>query len=204
MFILLKPYLLMSRVFLFSFLLLILNCESQDNNILVGQLDNNKHSVQIRLSKNKHKRVIAIKFPKEINIENLGNSNISFKTLDYIYKDSLSKWANRNVSLFKNYNGKLKKVSNFKKKNITSKQSDNYTLYTFHFLDSSKTTQQQFKPYIEKILTEGKDTLYIGTVNDFKKNHKKLFERLTKGDCISIQFLDGKKLGETVTVPVEW
>ncbi len=73
-----------------------------------------------------------------------------------------------------------------------------------HFLDSTKSIQQQFKPYIEKILKENKDTLHIGTVAEFKKKHKELFEKLTKNDSISIQFLDGKKLGERITVPVEW
>ena len=54
------------------------------------------------------------------------------------------------------------------------------------------------------MLVENKDTLHIGTVDEFKKRHKALFEKLTNGDSISIQFLDGKKLGERITVPVEW
>lgn len=54
------------------------------------------------------------------------------------------------------------------------------------------------------MLAEKKDTLLIGTVTEFKIKHKELFERLTKNDSISIQFLDGKKLRKRVTVPVEW
>ncbi len=54
------------------------------------------------------------------------------------------------------------------------------------------------------MLAENKDTLHIGTVKEFKQKHTALFHKLTKGDSISIQFLDNNKLEERITVPVEW
>ena len=37
------------------------------------------------------------------------------------------------------------------------------------------------------MLAQNKDTLHIGTVQEFKKKHKKLFELFTKNDSLSIQ-----------------
>ena len=83
-------------------------------------------------------------------------------------------------------------------------EKNQYLIKSKHFVDSTKAIQKQLKLYKEKMLTEGKDTLHIGTVKEFKQKHMELFKKLTTGDSISIQFLDGKKLGERVTVPVEW
>ena len=90
------------------------------------------------------------------------------------------------------------------KKVIKSSDTISFVSFTSHFINNEDSIQQQFKPYIEQMLKENKDTLHVGTVSEFKQNHKELFEKLTKNDSISIQFLDGKKLGERITVPVEW
>ena len=83
-------------------------------------------------------------------------------------------------------------------------RKNQYLIKTKHFVDTTKFNKILLKPYLGKMLAEGKDTLHIGTVAEFKKRHKALFEKLTKGDSLSIQFLDGKKLGERITVPVAW
>ncbi|MFL0083373.1 hypothetical protein V2665_10375 [Tenacibaculum maritimum] len=54
------------------------------------------------------------------------------------------------------------------------------------------------------MLTTNKDTLHIGTVTEFRQKHPKLFQQLTKDDRISIQFLEGKKLGKPISIPVTW
>jgi len=193
----------MNKLILYILLLSILGCRLKKENILIHQ-SNVDYKIQIRSSNKNRSDIVSIRFPKKIIIKNSNNSITSFKTINYQYYDSLSNWANRNVKLYEVKNKELEKISNFKKKIIKSKQNATYIFYTMHFLDSTKSIQQQFKPYIEKILKENKDTLYIGTVAEFKKKHKELFEKLTKNDSISIQFLDGKKLGERITVPVEW
>ncbi len=148
--------------------------------------------------------ILSIRFPNRLGIKNNFYFEKSFVKIDYNYIEPLSKWRNLGIQLYEFNKNNLKPISTTGKKTILSKGSLSFIYYTRHFVDSTKSTQQQFKPYIEKMLAENKDTLHIGTVAEFKQKHAALFEKLTKGDSISIQFLDGKKLGERITVPVEW
>ena len=182
---------------------MVFNCNSIEKNIKIIQKQAFREViVKSSLEKN---IVFSIKIANRLEIKNKALLNeFSFIKINYLYSDSLSKWANRNIELYKLNKEKLKRISNNKKKTVPSKGNLEYIYYTRHFIDSMKTTQQQFRPYIEKMLKENKDTLHIGTVADFKVKHKELFEKLTKNDSISIRFLDGEKMGERITVPVEW
>lgn len=181
----------------------ITNCKSTTPTITINQTHTD-YDIIIKSAKDNKNDIINIRFPRNITIFNNFHFNKSFIKIDYYYKDSLSDWANRNIELYKIYGGRLERISNNKKKTISSKDSLSFVFYTRHFLDSTKATQQQFKPYIEKMLEENRDTLHIGSVSEFKTKHAALFEKLTKNDSISIQFLDGRELGERITVPVEW
>lgn len=182
----------------FSFI----KCNPSKEQIVVNQ-KGTKKSVILRLTL-KDSSVFGVQFSNKLELENNSLFVESFIAVDYMYNDSLTDWRNLGIELYKIDNQKLNRISNNKKKILLGKSSLEYIYYTRHFVDSAKTTQQQFKSYIEKMLAEEKDTLHIGTVAEFKKRHKALFEKLTKGDSLSIQFLDGKKLGERITVPVEW
>ena len=184
------------------FVLLFLNCKSVNNKILVTQKKVN-HEIMIRLAKDNKNRVLRIQFPNKIVLTNKSSKDRDFLTIDYKYNNIPSN-RNLNLGIYVNENEKLKRVRNNKKKTILSNSSLSFILYSRHFVDSSKQTQQQFKPYVKKMLAANKDTLHIGTVDEFKLKHKKLFEKLTNNDSILIRFLEGKKLGERITVPVEW
>ena len=186
----------------FSLIFLASNCDSIKRNIIINQ---KKTTTTIIIKSSlKDSIIYNIKIPNRLKIKNKSLLNESFIMIEYLYKDSLSNWANRNIELYKVKGKKLERISNNKKKTIPSNESLEYIYYTRHFIDSTKSIQEQFKPYIEKMLAENKDTLHIGTVDEFKQKHKELFKKLTKNDSISIQFLDGKKLGERITVPVAW
>jgi hypothetical protein len=206
LYMLLKPFLSMNNLLkmLLPIILSILlfSCNNLKKSIKINEL-NNTNPIILKLSAS-DSTIIVSKFPNKIEIKNISYSKESFIMIDYFYNDSLTKWRNLGIELYEIDNQKLKRISNNKKKTIPSKENLEYIVYTRHFVDSTKSTQQQFKPYIKKMLAENKDTLHIGTVKEFKKNHGELFKALTKGDSISIQFLDGKKLGERVTVPVVW
>ena len=186
---------------LLSFLIF-LQCKSLSDSVKITQKEISNHII-IRTASNNENRIISIQFPKEIVLRNNSLVSRGFIAIDYEYNNIPSN-RNFHIGLFTNDNGELKRISNNKKKIIPSKESLNFIFYSRHFVDSTKSTQLQFKPYLEKMLKENKDTLHIGTVANFKTKHKELFEKLTKGDSISIQFLDGKKLGERITVPAEW
>ena len=191
---------------LIKFLLLLLSvftqCKSVNHKVNITQREVSQEVI-IRTASDVKNSIIAIQFPNEIILSNNSSRKRDLLTIDYKYNNIPSN-RNLNLGLFTNKNGKLKRIRNNKKKIIPSKQSLNFIFYSRHFVDSTKLTQHQFKAYIDKMLAENKDTLHIGTVSEFKKKHKELFEKLTKNDSISIQFLDGKKLGERITVPVKW
>ncbi|MCF6351117.1 MAG: hypothetical protein L3J23_08850 [Flavobacteriaceae bacterium] len=195
--------------FLTKFLLLVLliftQCKTINHKINITQKKVNNEII-IRSANDNKNRILRIQFPNEIILTN--NSSIKYDLLTINYKyNNIPSNKNLNLGLYVNKNGTLKKVINNKIKKISSKDSLNFILYTRHFVDSTKLTQQQFKPYIEKMLRLNKDTLHIGTVSKFKQKHKELFEKLTKNDSISIRFLDKSKksgLGKKITVAAEW
>ncbi|WP_062060455.1 hypothetical protein [Aquimarina longa] len=184
--------------FIVSVFIFFIACNGSKKVISIKQNTNN-YPLIIKLSK-KHEKIFRIKIPIELELKNNSTRKKDFVTINYEYG------SNKGIMeyLYKKTNKKLIEIKNNKKKSIRSGSFDNYIMYSSHKLDSTKSTQQQFKPYVEKMLLENKDTLHIGTVTVFKQKHAELFEKLTKNDSISIQFLDGKKLGERITVPVEW
>ena len=199
-FMLLKQFLSMNRIIQFLILFLFLSCSSSKSKIEISQSKSNS-SIIIYLSRKN--TIIIVQFPNEITIKNNSFNKKSFVKINYKYNKE-PRQRNLRIKLFRNEKGKLTSISTTGKKSIHRGDSLKYFYFTRHFIDSSKATQQYFKPYIAKMLKENKDTLHIGTVAEFKEKHKKLFKKLTQNDSISIRFLNGKKLGKRVTVPVEW
>ncbi|MFB9057733.1 hypothetical protein ACFFU9_13380 [Mariniflexile ostreae] len=179
-----------------------INCKSKNELITISQTTPDEQII-VRLTL-EDTTVLSIKFPNSLVIKNNSYLEKSFVKIDYHYTETQSKWRNLGIRLYESKENILKPISTTGKKTLLRNESLQYTYYTRHYIDSSKAVQLQFKPYIKKMLNQKKDTLHIGTVAEFKKIHKELFEKLTKNDSISIQFLDGKKLGERITVPVEW
>nr|WP_320117752.1 hypothetical protein [uncultured Marinifilum sp.] len=188
----------------FGISLLLINCESIQNTITINH-SNTYFPIIVRMTKEDNS-IIGIRFPNKITVENKSLFKESFVKIEYRYKN-IPLERNYGIGLFEQENGKLIKTSNNKKKTISSKGSIEFVYYTRHFVDSTKSIQLQFKPYIDKMVRLGKDTLHIGTVDEFKQTHKELFESLTKNDSISIRFLDSSTesgLGERIAVPVKW
>ncbi|WP_148639378.1 hypothetical protein [Aquimarina longa] len=183
---------------IFSFsIVFMMSCNSSKEVIKVSDTN---HPVILRLNK-KYRRIFRINLPIEVTLNNNSFRKKIFINIDYSYHPYREGVGEDIYVLDKE---KLIKLKNNKTKILESSETTNYVIYSWYRLDSTKVTQDQFKSYIEKMLSENKDTLHIGTVTEFKQKHAELFEKLTKNDSISIQFLDGKKLGERITVPVEW
>ncbi|MBO0592754.1 hypothetical protein I2486_15225 [Cellulophaga sp. E16_2] len=181
---------------------LFFNCTGAKQAIKINQA-NSDYDVVIQFAKGGMDDVINIKFPNQIIIKNNSFSKRYFNLIKYTYKN-IPNNRDYGIGLFQQDENSLKKIKNNSKKNISPYGQLQYIYYTRHFVDSSKNIQDQFNIYIQKKTSKNKDTLHIGTVSDFKKNHKELFERLIKNDSISVQFLDGNKFGERISVPVEW
>lgn len=175
----------------------LIGCKGVEKNI---RLKETNLPIIVRLNK-KYNFISRINFPNTIQLENKSTHPKSFLRIDYKYFP-YTKGIGEDV--YESENKILVKIRNNQKKTVSPLKTKELIVYSWYRLDSTTLTQQQFKPYIEKMLAEGKDTLHIGTVSEFKSKHKELFDKLTQNDSISIQFLEGKKLGERITVPVEW
>ncbi|REH54963.1 hypothetical protein C7448_102496 [Tenacibaculum gallaicum] len=191
----------MNKIVLILTCYLLIGCEVSKKTIELSQ-SSTEYPVIIRLSK-KFKKVISIKLPLKVDLINNSNKDEEFIKIKYNY-NSIPIGRDYGIMLFEYKEKSISRTSNNSKKEVLSYNNKEYLIYSRHFVDSTKSIQQQFKPYVAKMLAENKDTLHIGRVTEFKKNHAALFKKLTKGDSISIQFLDDGKFGERVTVPVEW
>ncbi|CAA0167423.1 hypothetical protein [Tenacibaculum maritimum] len=191
----------MNNYFTILLLFLFITCKTVKRTIIITQ----KETILpvYALLSNDTKKIIRLCFPIKVNLKNTSSSEQSFIKVNYEY-NSIPRELAYGVSLFKKKKASLIRISNNQKKGIPSYSSKEYILYTRHFVDSISSIQQQFKPYINQMLTTNKDTLHIGTVTEFQQKHPKLFQQLTKNDRISIQFLEGKKLGKPISIPVTW
>lgn len=186
-------------------LLLFFSCNNNKQAVTIN-CDNTIDPIIVRMTR-EDSSIISIKFPQKVLIQNNSFFKKSFIKIEYRYNNNIPLGRNYGIGLYEQKNEMLVKISNNKKKTISPKNQLGYVFYTRHFVDSTKSIQQQFKPYIEKMLRFKKDILHIGTVAEFKQTHKELFESLTKNDSISIRFLDSSTesgLGERIAVPVKW
>lgn len=105
--------------------------------------------------------------------------------------------------MYINKNNDLIKLKNNQEIELAPNSKNEYILYSTHRLDSSSSTQLQFKPYLDKMHTLNQDSLIAGNVYEFKKMHSELFENLTEYDSISIRFntpYNEESLGETLKI----
>ena len=189
-------------------IILFISCNSNSKKCVEINYKNIELPVILRLGKYKNKNFIRrIQFSNKITMRNNSFFCKDFSSIDYHYNKTVPIGRNLDIELYKQEKGKLVRISNNKKRNIPVIGNLEYVFYTRHFVDSTKHLQKQLKPYLEKMLQQGKDTLHIGTVAKFKQTHMELFEMLTKNDSISIYLLDDKTksgLGERIAVPVVW
>ena len=184
--------------FFFAFFFSIIGCKEK---LTILKVTSTKNSIIVKYSEEKD-IVYGIKIPFELEINNRSSDAKDFITIDYEY-NPYNKGVGEEVYLGK---GVSYKIRNNKIKTVNPLSNKIYLIYSRYRIDridSINKFQFELRTYKEKMLAQGKDTLHIGTVKEFKQKHMELFKKLTEGDSISIQFLEGKKLGERVTVPVE-
>ena len=184
-------------------LLLLSSCKSNKKAIELNLLQSESFVV-LKFNK-EYKKIIKIQLPVNVTITNNSINKRVFNSIKYQYNDYRDGIGT--LLCIKSNNNNLIRLKNNRNIELKPYSKNEYIIYSTHRLDSVSSIQQQFQPYIEKMLQLDQDTLHIGTVTEFKKKHKELFNRLTKNDSISIRFLDKSTksgLGERITVPVEW
>ena len=178
-------------------LLLIFTISSCVKDLNINRIDS-KHPVIVKM--NIEDQVITgIKFPFELSVSNRNLSNKGFG--DIIYKYG---FKNRGAGIEIYHGNERIPIEGIKY--VPAGKDENYFIYSRHFTDFSETTQNQLKPYVQKMLELNQDTLHVGTVAEFKEHHPELFKMLTENDTISIRHLKGRNsgLGERVAIPANW
>ncbi len=150
---------------------------------------------------NKMSTVSVISLPFNLNIKNTNSSRKSFRNYTYNYGNQLK---GNPIKLYLNDENRLIKQSFTKIKYIEGNATNKYLIKSKHFIDTLRFDKVFFKPYILKMKDLNQDTLSIGTISQLRAKHKDLFEQLIKNDSISILFLNNKKLGERIVVPIKW
>ncbi|MFL0100300.1 hypothetical protein [Tenacibaculum maritimum] len=191
----------MNNYFTILLLFLFITCKTVKRTIIITQ----KETILpvYALLSNDTQRIIRLCFPIKVNLKNTSSSEQSFIKINYQY-NSITTPIGNFIKLYKEQNKVLEKISNNKKKTLFPKTNNNYVLYTLHYISKKTSSSKKLQTYTNKMLTTNKDTLHIGTVTEFRQKHPKLFQQLTKNDRISIQFLEGKKLGKPISIPVTW
>ena len=193
---------IMKKIFIILFILLLDACSSSKNVkdlIKVEQIES-IYPVEIYATKSKN-RIHAINYPltyriKKTNAETTylirhGNYYYGNK---YCYKGH---WYGGGT-LFLCKDGMLKEDVEY-----LNTDYNEYVAYTHHYdIDSTKSVQQMFQPYLEKMKQENKDTLHIESIQELKKINPELINGFLQGDSIRFRFRYGKKYG-TITLPVE-
>lgn len=201
MYILLKQFSSMNNVILLIITFCCLGCKTTEENIILTQNESDEPII-LRLSK-KYKKIITIKLPLELKIENHSLKRNAFIRVNYNY-NSTQRSRSYGISLFTKKNDILEEISNNKKKEIAPFNNREYVVYTAHFLDSSATTQKELKVYAEKMIKNNQDTLAILKKQEFKRLHKNLIKKITKNDSISIGVINGNKSRIKVAIPVNF
>jgi hypothetical protein len=120
------------------------NCKSKNQIISIDQIET-EEPIVIRLSL-EDTTVLSTRFPNRLVLKNNSHLGKSFVKMDYHYFESNSKWRNLGFQLYEVKNNNLKPISVTGKKTISTGEILQFLYYTRHYLDSSKTTQQQLIP----------------------------------------------------------
>ncbi|QKX06464.1 hypothetical protein HN014_16600 [Aquimarina sp. TRL1] len=191
----------MSRLFLNALVfMLFINCSNVKNIIEVKQLETD---VPVVLWVNhKYKKIITIDIPFKFKIHNKSLINKKFTSYEYYDNDIQSK---RGFVLYLVKGNQLIKQG-FQPKTIKQNSSGDYIAYTSHILDSLPNTQNKLRAYLDDMLINKKDSLLVGSLKSFSKNHNELIQKTVKNDTIIINFLEKESKGGTwseVKTPID-
>ena len=194
----LKQYLSMNKIFSLTFLsLLLISVLGCRRELLLSRTESD-NDIILRMNK-EHEVVTTIQFPFHVRIENPTLRKKYFCDIQYICNLNDKSTG---ITLYKN----LEAISFNGLKEVPARSFINYSAYSAHFVYLSALAQEQLEPYIHQMLELNKDTLHIGNIAQFRRNHGILLDEITKYDSISIRALKSSKSwdGSRIIIPANW
>jgi hypothetical protein len=161
-----------------------------------------------------YSRIVKIHFPLAFELKNSSIKNRKVRRVDYYYcgeygksyLNSISRGWSATYMVYQRIDSVLVKVEyDYKKRDAINRfQSQEFIVYTQHYVDTSSARQSLFSSYSLGEMKRLKQvTLDIGTMQELARDHPKITETFLKGDSIS--FSTSEKLIETfIYLPVEY
>ncbi|MCV6628284.1 MAG: hypothetical protein OIF50_00340 [Flavobacteriaceae bacterium] len=146
--------------------------------------------------------VIFIQFPFKININNLSNRKKDIIKIAYEYH-STNPYKSIEAEYYFIENSRRKRVSSTGKKSVPPNGSITLKCISRHNVEDDSLNNKY--SFTNKKVLDNPNPLRLSKVEDFKKKHPGLLERLTKNDSISITLLNSEDMpGEVIKVPVRY
>ncbi|WP_165024388.1 hypothetical protein [Dysgonomonas sp. ZJ279] len=192
---------------------LFLSCNSSKSKLEGVQIQqiNSDYPVIVRVDMTNNK-IFRIEFPFEFEFTNLSKIKRRISAVDYFYnknnqRNTDGSW-NSSIWVYQINNENLidRGVggSSSDIPSICDPNSQRILVYPSHLIDTTQTTQEILRSYLKQIkargITQEKDTLSIGTFNEFKKMHPELTKILLEGDSISFNISNNENQMDTLIV----
>ncbi len=187
------------RLLLLLALPVLVKCQDKRQSIEIEQLKT-EQQVVFRMKYNndteKH-QVSIIQFPIVLTVYNNLNKETEIKKFSYLYNPLNKNLIHQSAKIYQIENNKLKEINPFFDKILVNNTPKKFLIYTRHALtDTVNYNYNYFKPYIDKMKERKIDSLLMGAINEFKKEHSKLTENLLSHDEIVLLF--NKKVEEVI------
>ena len=190
------------RTILFFLVLLFVieNCASNKKDLI--SIKQVKSPYQIAIERDKNNIISHVYLYLTYNIHKSSSKSIRLSTPSYYNKyNRLTTW--KSAILYSMEPDTLLFVNSvYNKKRFIDYDDQNYVVYAVNYIDTIKSKQAVFIPYIEKMRIENKDTLHIGTIQEIRDKNPELVNGFLQGDSIRFVFYYDKGY-HTITLPVE-
>lgn len=136
-------------------------------------------------------RAMTVKFYLTFDVTNNTNEKISIGLSEYIYKGTFLRGFYEGLrTLIPMYycdKGMLESLLRKDERRELDNSSKQYVFTTLHVIDKKELSKPLFSKYLDKMKSENKDTLHIGTISQLKRENSPLL-KLLEGDSIVISF----------------
>ncbi|WP_289064277.1 hypothetical protein [uncultured Zobellia sp.] len=131
--------------------------------------------------------ISAVSIPFNFDIENNRFHKEQLVRFSYNYGNAME---GQPVRLFLRKDKSFEKLKNSEDIYIDRYKTNPYRVRTKHYVDTTKSKQAFFEPYMKDIQRLNQDSLNIGTVSELEAKHKELLDNLLQNDSLSFLFLD--------------
>ena len=178
------------KVAVLGMILFLFSCQIDKNSVRIEQQDSN-YQVMIWANDSIDK-IVSVYCHLVYDVQKLAFRKVwfynpsQFENSDYSYYKE--EWSGRPLEY--DDNGIPRVIEPNDDRKMLSRQKNQYLVKTIHIMDTSFAVQQIFRPYLERMKAEGKDTLHIGSIQQLKLTNPDLINNLLQRD--SIEFVFGR------------